>query len=181
MLSREPRTQRARRRGAHAEREARRECVGVAAYRGGYAGRPHCAGVRGRRNIDVARDCGRPGFGWNLHGKTASVQCALSYREVGGWHVRPRMIFDIFDHDPVKRASKVRLRGIDQGGTTDGDPGARTLSLAIRSCGSLNKINHFGISGYTPYLATGTHSVTTRSLPGSNERPGSLSMPSRQA
>ena len=38
MLSRKPRAQRARRRGAHAEREARRECVGVAKHRGGYAG-----------------------------------------------------------------------------------------------------------------------------------------------
>jgi len=38
MLGREPRAQRARRRGARAEREARRECVGVAEHRGGYAG-----------------------------------------------------------------------------------------------------------------------------------------------
>ena len=39
MLGREPRAQRARRRGARAEREARRECVGVAEHRGGYAGK----------------------------------------------------------------------------------------------------------------------------------------------
>ena len=38
LLGREPRAQRARRRGAGAEREARRECVGVAEHRGGYAG-----------------------------------------------------------------------------------------------------------------------------------------------
>ena len=38
VLGREPRAQRARRRGAGAEREARRECVGVAEHRGGYAG-----------------------------------------------------------------------------------------------------------------------------------------------
>ena len=38
VLSREPRAQRPRRRGARAEREARRECVGVAEHRGGYAG-----------------------------------------------------------------------------------------------------------------------------------------------
>ena len=39
LLGREPRAQRARRRGAGAEREARRECVGVAEHRGGYAGK----------------------------------------------------------------------------------------------------------------------------------------------
>ena len=38
VLSHEPRAQRARRRGARAEREARCECVGVAEHRGGYAG-----------------------------------------------------------------------------------------------------------------------------------------------
>ena len=38
VLSREPRAQRPRRRGARAEREARRECVGVAEHRSGYTG-----------------------------------------------------------------------------------------------------------------------------------------------
>ena len=89
VLSREPRTQRARRRGAHAEREACRECVGVAAHRGGYAGRPSPTLCRRQRSKEhVARDCGRPGFGWNLHGKTACSARCLTVKLAGGTSVR---------------------------------------------------------------------------------------------